>query len=62
MDIINESLLSDESLLGAVVQVLDFEFGFSLLLLNLLLLVVANGFLGDLVEKAEDDGGEDEPE
>ena len=32
------------------------------LLLNFLLFVVANGFLGDLVEKTKDDGGEDEPE
>ena len=32
------------------------------LLLNFLLFVIANGFLGDLVEKTEDDGGEDEPE
>jgi len=32
------------------------------LLLNLLLFVVANGFLGDLVEKTKDNGGEDEPE
>jgi hypothetical protein len=32
------------------------------LLLNLLLFVIANGFLGDLVEKTEDNGGEDEPE
>ena len=34
----------------------------SSLLGNLLLLVVANGFLGDLVEETEDDGGENEPE
>jgi hypothetical protein len=32
------------------------------LLLNFLLFVVANGFLGDLVEKTKDDSGEHEPE
>ena len=32
------------------------------LFLDLLLFFVANGFVGDLVEETEDDGGEDEPE
>jgi hypothetical protein len=32
------------------------------LFLDLLLFFVANGFVGDLVEETEHDGGEDEPE
>ena len=65
MVITNESI-SNKSLVGAVVQIFNSKisnsiFGLSLLLLDLLL-IVANGFLGDFVEKTEDDSGKHEPE
>jgi hypothetical protein len=62
MDILNKDLHSDKSLLGAAVQVLDLDIGFSLLFGDFFFLFVTDSFFGDLVEEAEDDGGEDEPE